>query len=94
MCTLRTQSRSNYHGDVNIDHFKIFSWPNVSVLFVCSKSHEQFFSYLATVTITSDRSASLDLCLTLTAFSSESSFTTHTYCDTVPPFLKVMSKDP
>jgi hypothetical protein len=36
--------------------------------------HEQFFSYLATVTITGDRAANLDLCLALTAFSSEGSF--------------------
>ena len=27
------------------------------------ESHEQFFSYLATVTITGDRDANLDLCL-------------------------------
>jgi hypothetical protein len=32
-------------------------------LFVCFESHEQFFSYLATVTITGDRVANLDLCL-------------------------------
>jgi hypothetical protein len=39
-------------------------------LFVCLESHEQFFSYLATVTIAGDRDAKLDLCLALTAFSS------------------------
>jgi hypothetical protein len=41
-------------------------------LFVCLfESHEQFFSYmyLATVTITRDKVANLDLCLALTAFS-------------------------
>jgi hypothetical protein len=38
------------------------------VLFVCFESHEQFFSYLATVTITGDRAANLDLFLALTAF--------------------------
>jgi hypothetical protein len=54
----------------------------------CFESHEQFFSYLATATITGDRAANLDLCLALTAFSSESSFTCHTYCDTGPPFLR------
>jgi hypothetical protein len=53
----------------------------LSCLFVCFESHEQFFSYLATVTITGDRAANLDLCLTLTAFSSEGSFACHTYCD-------------
>jgi hypothetical protein len=51
-------------------------------LFVCFESHEQFFSYLATVTITGDRAANLDLFLALAAFSSEGSFTCHTYCDT------------
>jgi hypothetical protein len=40
-------------------------------LFVCFESYEQFFSYLATVTITDDGAANLDLCLALTAFSSE-----------------------
>jgi hypothetical protein len=29
-----------------------------------------------------DKAANLDLCLALTAFSSEGSFTCHTYCDT------------
>jgi hypothetical protein len=68
-----------------------------STLFVCLfcfESHEQFFSYLVTVTITSDRAANLDLCLALTAYSSEGSFTCHTYCDTGPPFLRSYSKDP
>jgi hypothetical protein len=31
-------------------------------LFVCFELHEQFFSYLATVTITDDGAANLDLC--------------------------------
>jgi hypothetical protein len=63
-------------------------------LFVCFQSHEQFFSYLATVTIAGDRAANLDLCLALTAFSSEGSFTCHTYCDTKSPFLRSYPKDP
>jgi hypothetical protein len=50
----------------------------VVCLFVCFESHEEFFSYLATVTITGDGAANLDLCLGLTAFSSEGSFTRHT----------------
>jgi hypothetical protein len=63
-------------------------------LFVCFESHEQFFSYLATVTITGDGAANLDLCLALTAFRSEGSFTCNTYCDTGPPFLRSYPKDP
>jgi hypothetical protein len=59
----------------------------------CFDPHEQFFSNLAAVTITGDRAANLDLCLALTAFSSEGSFTCHTYCDT-GPFLRSYSKDP
>jgi hypothetical protein len=47
-------------------------------LFVCLDLQEQFFSHLATVTITGDRAANSDLCLALTAFSSERSFTCHT----------------
>jgi hypothetical protein len=46
-------------------------------LFVCFEPHEQFFSYLAAVTIAGDWAANLDLCLALTAFSSEGS-----NCDT------------
>jgi hypothetical protein len=57
------------------------------VLFLfCFESHEQFFSYLATVTITGDGAANLDRCLALTDFSSKGSFPCHTYCDTGPPF--------
>jgi hypothetical protein len=60
-------------------------------LFVCFEPHEQFFSYLAAITIAGDRAANLDLCL---ALSSEGSFTCHTYCDTGPPFLWSYPKDP
>jgi hypothetical protein len=58
----------------------------------CFEPHEQFFSYLTAVTI--DWAANLDLCLALQAFSIEGSFTSHTYCDTGPPFLGSYSKDP
>jgi hypothetical protein len=52
-------------------------------LFVCLfEPHEYFFSYQTAVTLTGDRTANLDLCLALTAFSSEGSFTCQTYCDT------------
>jgi hypothetical protein len=63
-------------------------------LFLCFESHEQFFSYLATVTITGDEVANLDLCLALTAFSNEGPFTCHTYCDTGPLFLMSYPKHP
>jgi hypothetical protein len=56
-------------------------------LFVCFESYEQFFSYLAFVTITGDRAVNLDLCLAPTAFSSEGPFMCHTYCDTGPLFF-------
>jgi hypothetical protein len=68
-----------------------------AMIFVCLfyfELHKQFFSYLATVTITSDRAAHLDQCLALTAFSSEGSFTCNTYCDTGPLFLRSHPKDP
>jgi hypothetical protein len=64
------------------------------VCLICFKLHEQFFSYLATVTITGDRAANFDLCLALTTFRREGSFTCHTYCDTGPPFLRSYPKDP
>jgi hypothetical protein len=67
-----------------------WKYPPPPQMFVC---FEQFFSYLATVTIAGDRAANLDLCLALTAFSSDSSFTCHTYCDTGPPFLRSYPKD-
>jgi hypothetical protein len=63
------------------------------ILFVCFESHEQFFIYLATATITCDKAANLDLCLALTAFSSEGSFTSHTYCNTGPPCLRSYPKE-
>jgi hypothetical protein len=66
----------------------------VMIFFICFESHEQFFSYLATVTIAGDRAANLDICLALTAFSSEGSFTCHTYCDMGPLFLRSYPKDP
>jgi hypothetical protein len=63
---------------------------NWEVLFVFClfyfEPHEQFFSYLAAVTVTGERAANLDLCLTLTTFSSVGSFTCHTYCNTGIPF--------
>jgi hypothetical protein len=63
-------------------------------LFICFESHEQFFSYLATVTNTGDGAANLDRCLAFTAFRSEAYFTCNTYCDTGPPFLRSYLKDP
>jgi hypothetical protein len=63
------------------------------LLFVCFESQGQFFSYLAAVTITGDKAANLDLCLALTAFSSEGSVMCHTYCDTGLPFLRSYPKD-
>jgi hypothetical protein len=39
------------------------------VCLFCFESHEQFFSNLATVTITVDRAANLDLCLAVTALA-------------------------
>jgi hypothetical protein len=55
--------------------------------------HEQFFSYLAAVTITGDRAAYLDPCLALMAFSSGGSFTYHTCCDTGLQFILCHPKD-
>jgi hypothetical protein len=43
-------------------------------LFDCLEPHEQFISYLAAATITSDRASNLDLCLALMAFGIEGSF--------------------
>jgi hypothetical protein len=51
------------------------------------------FSYPATDTITGDRAANLDPCLALLAFSSEGSFSCHTYCDTGPRFIRSHLKD-
>jgi hypothetical protein len=65
-------------------------WIQIRLLsngFVCFELQEEFFSYLTTDTITGDMTCNLDICLTLTAFSSEGSFTCHTYCDMGPPFL-------
>jgi hypothetical protein len=56
------------------------------ILLVCFEPNKQFFSYQAAVTIVGERAVNLDLC-SLTAFSSEGSFTCHTYCDRGPPFI-------
>jgi hypothetical protein len=40
----------------------------VFIMFVCLWPHEQFFSYLVTVTIAGDRAANLSLCSALRAF--------------------------
>jgi hypothetical protein len=61
---------------------------------ICFESQKQFFTYLATVTITGDRAANVDLSLALTAFGSEGSFTCHTYSDMGLPFLCSYLKDP
>jgi hypothetical protein len=37
-------------------------------MIVCFEPQEQFFSYLAALTIAGDRAANLDLCLALMAF--------------------------
>jgi hypothetical protein len=57
---------------------------NLKHFLVCLKPPEQFFSYPAIVTITGDRAANLGLCLALMAFSSEGSFSWHTYYDMGP----------
>jgi hypothetical protein len=59
--------------------------------FVCLQPPEQFFSYPAAVT--SDRAANLDLCLALVSFSSEGSFSYHTYCDAGLQFIRPHPKD-
>jgi hypothetical protein len=61
-------------------------------LFVCFELHEKFFSYLAAVTIAGDKAANLDLCLALTAFSSEGSFMCHIFRNTSLPFLGHIQK--
>jgi hypothetical protein len=65
----------------NIPTPRVFTQGRVQItsLLHCFELHEQFFSYLATVTITGDKAANLDLCLSPTTFSSEGSFTCHTY---------------
>jgi hypothetical protein len=85
---------SNVTSSENCETHAVYTCQICKCLFFCFESHEQFFSYLATVTIAGDRAANLDLCLALTAFSSEGSFTCHTYCDTGPPFLRSYPKDP
>jgi hypothetical protein len=68
----------NFHGfmtmHLNLDICASIVF-QIVCLFVCFELHEQFFSYLVTVTFGSDRAANSDLCLGLTAFSSEGSFT-------------------
>ena len=63
-------------------------------LFVLSRTSNISAICMATVTIAGDRAVNLDICLALTAFSDEGSFTCHTYCDMGPLFLRSYPKDP
>jgi hypothetical protein len=97
--TMYHKDTTMYHKDTtrNLCVFLPQGHPGIPRQRVCllvCLSHEQFFIYLATVTITGDRAANLDLCLALTAFISECSLTCPTYCDTGPPFLRSYLKDP
>jgi hypothetical protein len=62
-------------------------------LFVCFEPHEHLFSYLAAVTIAGDRAENLDLCLALTAFSSEVLYVPHLLRHETSVF-KVISERP
>ena len=88
----RRSEKFNKLSCTSNDFFKVSGGCSLC-LSVCLASHEQYFSYLATVTNAWDRAANLDLCLALTTFNSEDSFTCHTYCDTGPPFLRSYPKD-
>jgi hypothetical protein len=74
----------------------VYSWKSLKgrhsfvCLFIAAQA---IFSYLAAVTITGGRTANLDQCLALMAFSSEGSFTCHTYCDMGPKFIRSHPKD-
>jgi hypothetical protein len=69
--------------------FCLFDW-----LFWAAWAIAQLYVYLAGITIIDDNVANLGLCLALTVFSSEDSFTCHTYCDTGPPSWRSYPKDP
>jgi hypothetical protein len=64
--------------------------------FVLSRTSNFSAIWPLAVAINGDRAANLDLCLALTAFSSEGSFngTCHTYCNMGHPFLRSYLKDP
>jgi hypothetical protein len=68
---------------------------NINCLFLCLFWVAQAIFQLF-VTITSARAANLDICLALTAFSGEGSFTStcHTYSDTGTLFLRSYLTDP
>jgi hypothetical protein len=68
-----------------LDNFVVFV-----CLFIAAKA---VFNYLVIVTITGDRASSLGLCIALTSFRGEDSFTSHTYCDTGPRFIRSHPKD-
>jgi hypothetical protein len=61
-------------------------------LLVCSRLNN-FFSFLAAITIAGDRATNLDLWLVHMATSSDGSFSRHTYCNTGPQFMRSYAKD-
>jgi hypothetical protein len=65
----------------------------VVCLFVYLQLQEQFFSYLAVVTIPGDRAANFGLCSALRLLSREGSLSCHTYCDIGPRFIRSHPKD-
>jgi hypothetical protein len=60
---------------------------DIFCLFVHSRL-SNFFRYLTAVTITGVRAANVDLWVALMVFSSEGSFSCHTYCNTGPRFIR------
>jgi hypothetical protein len=85
---------SNANLKRTLINFKIVIPKLTTSLYVCFESHEQFFSYLTSITMAGDRASNLDLCLALAAFSSKGSFTCHTYYETGPLSLRSYRKDP
>jgi hypothetical protein len=96
--TCNKKATKQWFSDKHFSHKKLFKrrhskWHSIvqrctkRFLFVCLQPHQQFFSYLVAVIITTAENLDLHVCLALMAFSSEGSFTCHTYCNIGPQFI-------
>jgi hypothetical protein len=83
----------HYRSDCVVIWIMHFGLKTCFCLFVTLFVYSRLSSYPAAVTITGNRAANLHLCLALMVFSSEGSFSCHTYCDTGPRFIRSHPKD-
>jgi hypothetical protein len=82
-----------YHISFTFSTEHVLNTQHLLCLFVCLKPHEQFFSYLAAVTITGDMAANLGLWSALRAFEEGGIFIVPHLLRHGPGFIQSHPKD-